>query len=64
MEHAIGLLEKALLFKEKDGLSLGFPFMPDAERELFHLELSLEELLSIPVHINRKKQDDGDPATR
>ncbi|MCB9052333.1 MAG: hypothetical protein H6556_23100 [Lewinellaceae bacterium] len=30
--------------------------MPDAERELFQLELSLEEILGIPVHINRKSK--------
>ncbi|MCB0551467.1 MAG: hypothetical protein KDD19_28130, partial [Phaeodactylibacter sp.] len=64
VEKAIAYLEKALIFKGKDGLSLTVPAMPDAERELFQLELSLEEILGIPVHINRKKQDDGDPATR
>jgi len=64
VEKAIGYLEKALLFSGKDGLSIAAPFMPDAERGLFQLELSLEELLGIPVHINRKKKDDGDQVTR
>ena len=64
LEKAVNYLEKALLFKGRDGLSVAVPFMPEAERELFQLELSLEELLSIPVHINRKKQSDGDQATR
>ncbi len=64
IEGAIGHVEKALFFRENDGLSLAVPSMPDAEKELFQLELSLEELLGIPVHINRKKQDDGDQATR
>lgn len=64
VEKAIGYLEKAYLFKGQDGLSVALPGMPDAERELFQLELSLEELLSLPIHINRKNQSDGDPATR
>ncbi|MCB0588104.1 MAG: caspase family protein [Phaeodactylibacter sp.] len=64
VEKAIGFLEKALLFRGQEGLSIAFPAMPDAERELFQLELSLEELLNLPVHINRKKRDDGNPATR
>lgn len=64
IETAIGHLEKALLFKGQDGLSIAVPDKPDAERELFQLELSLEERLGIPVHINRKKKGDGDPATR
>ncbi|MCO6493396.1 MAG: caspase family protein [Phaeodactylibacter sp.] len=64
IETAIGHLEKALLFKGQDGLSMTVPGKPDAERELFQLELSLEERLGIPVHVNRKKKGDGDPATR
>ncbi|MCB0563336.1 MAG: caspase family protein [Phaeodactylibacter sp.] len=64
IERGVNYLEKALLFKDKDGLSFSVPAIPDAEKELFQLELSLEELLSIPVHINRKKQSDGDQATR
>lgn len=64
VEKAIAYLEKSTLFKGGDGLSLAVPAISDAERELFQLELSLEELLGIPVHINRKKEDDGDKATR
>lgn len=64
MARAIGHLEKALLFKGQGGLSIAVPGKSDAERELFQLELSLEERLGIPIHINRKKKGDGDPATR